>query len=298
MDDGVTGHLAENRYLMTTTSSGAATVWEWAENWLQTEHPDWAVHVTPVTTAYTSINVAGPKSRQLIERLVSGTGEGAIDVSADAFSYMQVRQGTIADVPNCIMWRIGFTGELSFELHVPAGYGLHVWEQLLDVGSDLGVAPFGLEAQRIMRLEKGHFIVGQDTDALTPALSTGVGALLKLDKPDFAGKAEIGWTIDGQAANPRDGAPVIVAIQPTDPELVPAEACQIVREGTNDILGRITSSRMSPTLGRSVCLGQVEPEQSTPGTTLTIVLTNGTRATATVMEHHAHYDPEGVRLRG
>ena len=140
LDDGVTGRLGDEHYLMTTTSSGAAAIWEWAENWLQTEHPDWQVHVTPVTTGYTSINVAGPKSRELVDRLVDD-----VDLSAEAFPYMRVRTGTVAGVENCIMWRIGFTGELSFELHVPAGHGLHVWETLLEVGEDLGAKAFGLD---------------------------------------------------------------------------------------------------------------------------------------------------------
>lgn len=286
MDDGVTGRLDENRWLMTTTSSGAAGVWEWVENWLQTEHPDWQVHCTPVTTAYTSINVAGPRSRTLLSRLVDD-----VDLGPDAFDYMQVRRGTVAGVANCIMWRIGFTGELSFELHVPAGYGLHVWTALLEHGEDLGITPFGLEAQRIMRLEKGHFIVGQDTDGLTKAPTTGLQALIKLDKDDFVGKPELAWAGD-------DELPMLVSVQMTDSTIVPPEASQIVRPNTNEILGRITSSRYSPTLGCSIGLAQVPAELATAGTELTVVLTSGERTTAIVNEHHAHFDPEGIRLRG
>ncbi len=285
MDDGVTGRLGDEHYLMTTTSSGAAGVWEWAENWLQTEHPDWQVHITPVTTAFTSINVAGPNSRELVSRLT------AIDLDSDAFGYMQVRRGEIAGAEGCFMWRIGFTGELSYELHVPSGYGLAVWEALLEQGADLGVAPFGLEAQRIMRLEKGHFIVGQDTDGLTRMPTVGLNPLIKLDKPDFAGKVELREAVED------DTLPRLVAIQPDDPDIVPVEASQIVRAGTNEILGRITSSRRSPTLGRSICLGQVAPEAAAPGTTLTVVLTTGQRISAKVMEHHAHFDPDGERQR-
>ena len=286
LDDGVTGRLGEDHYLMTTTSSGAGAIWEWVENWLQTERPDWRVNVTPVTTAYASINVAGPKSRDLVSRVTDG-----VDLSPDAFGYMEVRTATVAGVPGCFMWRIGFTGELSFELHVPAGHGLHVWEALMEAGRDLGVGPFGLEGQRIMRLEKGHFIVGQDTDGLTLAPSTGLSPLIKLDKDDFAGKPELEW-----AAGRR--LPMIVAIQPDDPNVVPDEASQIVKGDTNEILGRITSARMSPTLGRSICLGQVEPELAAGGTTLTVLLTSGERVSATVMDHHAHFDPQGERLRG
>ncbi len=286
LDDGVTGRLADDHYLMSTTSSGAGAVWEWAENWLQTEHPDWQVHVTPVTTAYASINVAGPRSRELVGRLVEG-----VDLSEDAFGYMNVRTGTLAGVPDCVLWRIGFTGELSFELHVPAGHGLHVWEALLEHGRDLGVTPFGVEAQRILRLEKGHLIVGQDTDGLTKAYSAALEWAVKLDKADFVGKTELTW----QQSHGR--GPRLVGLQPVDGSVVPPEASQIV-EGERRILGRVTSSRMSPTLGRSVCLAQIDAAHAAPGTAVTVQLPDGSRIAAQVTERLAHLDPAGERQRG
>ncbi len=285
LDDGVTGRLADDRYLMTTTSSGAGTVWEWVENWLQTEHPDWRVVVTPMTTSYASMNVAGPKVRTLLERIVED-----IDLSPDAFGYMNVRQGRIAGV-DCFMWRIGFTGELSYEIHVPAGYGLDVWEAILEAGADLGIGAFGVEAQRIMRLEKGHFIVGQDTDGLMQGFSAGIDWLIKLDKDDFAGKPELTWQ------SQRTGDVRVVALQPVDGTVVPLEASQIV-DGSGAIMGRVTSSRMSPTLGRSICLGVVAENLATAGSVVTIRLPDGDLVKARVMEHHAHFDPEGTRLRG
>lgn len=284
LDDGVTARLGEDHYLMSTTTSGAAGIWEWIEEWLQTVHPEWQVHATPVTTAYSSINVAGPRSRQLVSRLT-----GDVDLSAEAFGYMNVRTGTVAGVPGCFLWRIGFTGELSYELHVPASYGLHVWESLLAAGDDLGVTPFGVEAQRVLRLEKGHLIVGQDTDGMTKAYSAGLGGLVKLDKDDFAGKPELVW-------QHRDGSGSrLVAIQPEDPRVVPAEASQILT-GAGRIGGRITSSRRSPTLGRSVCLGQVDAALADAGTTVDIRLPDGQTVRGTVMPHLAHVDPEGRLL--
>jgi sarcosine oxidase subunit alpha len=283
-DDGVTGRLGPEHYLMSTTSSGAAAVWEWLENWLQTTHPDWAVHVTPVTTAYASMNVAGPASRTLMERVTEG-----VDLANEAFGYMNVRTGRVAGVDGSVLWRIGFTGELSYELHVPAGYGLHVWETLMARGADLGIGPFGVEAQRILRLEKGHLIVGQDTDGLTRGFSAGLDWAIKLDKADFVGKPELAWqNADGDGLR-------LVALQPEDPTVVPPEASQIV-EGQR-IAGRITSSRMSPTLGRSVCLGQVEPRLAEPGTRVTVRLPGGRLVTARVCEQLAHVDPEGSRMR-
>ena len=284
LDDGVTGRLGEEHYLMSTTSSGAATIWEWAENWLQTEHPDWRVHVTPVTTAYASMNVAGPQARRLIERVTKD-----VDLSNEAFPYMHVRTGQIAGVDDCVLWRIGFTGELSYELHVPAGYGLHVWQTLLDQGADLGIGAFGVEAQRILRLEKGHFIVGQDTDGLTRGFSAGLDWAIKLDKADFVGKPELVW----QAAE--GSGPRLVGLQPVDPSVVPEEA-SLIMEGGN-IVGRITSSRMSPTLHRSICLAQVEARLAGPGTEVTVRLPDGRLIAATVMPQHAHVDPDGGRMR-
>ena len=285
-DDGVTARLSEDHWLMTCTSSGAGAVWEMLEDWLQTAHPEWDVHVTAVTGGLTSINVAGPNCRTLLERIVEG-----VDLSGDAFPYFSVRRGTVAGVADCIIWRIGFTGELSYELHVPSGHALHVWETLLEKGEDLGCAPFGVEAQRILRLEKGHYIVGQDTDGLSKAPTAGLGGLVKLDKPDTIGLPEL------KAAYERDDLPILVGLQTDDPTIVPTEASQIVDGDTATIMGRITSSRMSPNLGRSVCLAQVHPSLAAAGTSVTVLLADGRRVTATVQEHHAHLDPEGTRQR-
>lgn len=281
-DDGVVGRLDDNRWLMTTTSGGAGRVWNWLDDWIQSK--GWDVSKTAVTDGYVSINVAGPRSRDLMARLTD------IELDPETFPYMRVRTGTVAGIADCIVWRIGFTGELSYEIHLPAGHGLHVWEALLEQGAELGVQPFGVEAQRIMRLEKGHFIVGQDTDGLTQGFAAGVDWAIKLDKSDFAGKPELVWQSEG-ADHMR-----LVPLQPTNPKLVPPEATQIV-DG-NAIIGRITSSRMSPTLKRSVCLGQVSGAYAAAGSTLTVRLPNGAEAPVRVMEHHAHFDPEGVRLHG
>jgi sarcosine oxidase subunit alpha len=204
---------------------------------------------------------------------------------------MQVRSATVAGVAGCFTWRIGFTGELSYELHVPADRGLHVWEALLDTGADLGCAPFGIEAQRIMRLEKGHLIVGQDTDGLTSAYAAGLDWLVKPDKADFLGQPELAWVAE------RGGpASQLVGLQPVDGGIVPPEGCQIV-EG-RAIVGRITSSRMSPTLGRSICLGYVAARLASAGTVVSVRLPTGVETGVTVMADLAHFDPEGRRLRG
>jgi sarcosine oxidase subunit alpha len=285
MDDGVTARLGGHHFYMTTTSGGAGRVWNWLDEWLQTRFEDLDIRMTAVSDGYAAINVAGPRSRELVARLTEG-----IDLAPEAFPYMHARVGTVAGVPDCRLLRIGFTGELSYELHVPAGYGLGVWEALLDTGADLGVAPFGVEAQRVMRLEKGHFIVGQDTDGLTKGHAAGLGWAIKPGKTDFVGKPEL--TAEG-AAGP---AVRLVALQPDDPQVVPPEASQII-SGRN-LLGRVTSSRMSPTLGRSICLAQVRSDVATTAGSVIIRLPDGRSVAATILDGHAHFDPEGVRLRG
>jgi sarcosine oxidase subunit alpha len=212
---------------------------------------------------------------------------------------MNVRTGRIAGVDGCVVWRIGFTGELSYELHIPAGYGLHVWEALLEAGADLGVAPFGVEAQRVLRLEKGHFIVGQDTDGLTRGFSAGLDWAIKLDKDDFLGQRELAWQLEGGIAVK------LVGLQPVDGTVVPDEASLIIEAPAGGgagsdrpaIVGRITSSRMSPTLGRSICLAQVEARLAEPDTVVTVKLPSGRQIEARVMPQHAHVDPDGGRMR-
>jgi sarcosine oxidase, subunit alpha len=284
LDDGVTAHTGPDEYFMTTTSSGAAGVHEWIESWLQGSD-GWLVHVTPATDAYASINVAGPRSRELVGRLVE-----EIELDPHAFPYMGARKGRLAGVEGCYLLRLGFTGELSYELHVPAGYGLYMWETLIECGRDLGVAPFGVEAQRIMRLEKGHVIVGQDTDGLTNAFSFGLKKFVKLTKNDFVGKAELRWLSE------RTDYPHLVGLWPDDPSLAPPEASQILSNGR--IVGRITSSRVSPTLRRSICMALLSEDLARPGTSVKVQLPDGRQVSAQVTQRRVHFDAEGVRLRG
>ncbi len=285
LDDGVTARIAADEYFMTTTSSGAAAVGQWIESWLQGSSDNWLVHVVPATDAFASMNVAGPKSVELLRRLTE-----EVDLHTAAFPYMGARKGRVAGVDGCYLLRLGFTGELSYELHVPASYGLYVWERLIDCGHDLGIQAFGIEAQRIMRLEKGHVIIGQDTDGLTQALSLGLKKFVKFAKTDFVGKPELKWQTE------RNDYPRLVGLWPSDPNVVPPEASLIVNG--DRILGRVTSSRMSPTLRRSICMALLDEASSKAGTRLTIRLPDGERISAQVAERRIHFDPQGTRLRG
>jgi sarcosine oxidase, subunit alpha len=284
-DDGVITRFGADHYLLTTTSSGAAAVGEWIEGFVQ-GRPDWQIQVTPMTASFASINLAGPRSRDLLNRLVED-----IDLSAAAFPYMQARVGTIAGIANCYLMRLGFVGELSFELHIPAGYGLYLWERLIEAGSDFGVRPFGVEAQRIMRMEKGHPIVGQDTDGLTPALSLGIPIPTHFDDRDFVGMPEVRWQAK-QATYAR-----LVGLRILDRAAEVPEGSQLL-DAAGKIVGRVTSSCISPSLGRAIALGLLTPALAAPGIAVRVRLPSGADVAAEVTAERAQFDPQGARLNG
>ena len=204
---------------------------------------------------------------------------------------MEVRTGRVAGVDGCVLWRIGFTGELSYELHVPAAYGLHVWETLMERGPDLGVAPFGVEAQRILRLEKGHLIVGQDTDGLTRGFSAGLDWAIKLDKDDFVGKPELAWQHDAAGGHAAGRAAA-------RRRLGGAARGQPDRRRAAHRRAGSRPAGCRPTLGRSICLAQVEAALAAPGHPGHRPAARRARLIgARVTEHLAHVDPEGSRMR-
>ncbi|MEW5956476.1 MAG: FAD-dependent oxidoreductase [Chloroflexota bacterium] len=285
-DDGVAARLAEDHWYVTATTGGAVALYEEIEWYLQS---GWEldVHGVNLTDAYAAMNLTGPRARTALQPL---TG---IDLSHEAFPYMGVRQGLIAGVP-AIVLRIGFTGELGYEIHVPAGYGLYVWETFMEAGRQYGITPVGVEAQRIMRLEKGHFIVGQDTDGLTDPLMAGLSGAVKMDKPDFVGKPSL-------AAIAQKGVShKLVGYQMLDPAVTPEEANQIVRPNPAwplglEIIGRVTSARFSPTLQQSIGLCWLPVELGQPGCEFTVRI-RGELHTGQVVPL-PFYDPEGIRLR-
>lgn len=284
-DDGVTAHMGEGRYYMTLTTGNAETVPE-KILWWQQSGWDLEVHLANVTAEHAAINVAGPSSRELLARLTSG-----VDLSNEAFPYMSARQGAVAGV-EALLLRIGFTGELSYELHFPAGHAEHVWEQLLDRGEDLGVMPFGLEAQRILRLEKGHLIVGQDTDALSSPMDAGADWVLHADKRDFIGKSAL------MRQRRRGASQALVGFEMEDPSTVPPEGVLVVRGGSGgepDVEGWVTSARFSPTLQKSIGLARVSCDLGRPGSEMTVRI-GGTLHRARAVEV-PFYDPKGEALR-
>jgi sarcosine oxidase, subunit alpha len=284
LDDGVTARLEDDFFYMTATSSGASGIfenmeWNLQSGWL------YDVHLLNATDLRAAMNLAGPRSRDLLAKVTQG-----VDLSNTAFPYMHVRQATVAGVP-ALLLRIGFTGELSYEIHVPSGYGLHVWEALLKEGEEFGIVPFGVEAQRVLRLEKGHIIVSQDTDGLTNPFEAGMEWAVKLDKQDFTGKASL------MMANQKVVTKKLVGFEMTDGTM-PEEANQIVTPGNGpiglEIIGRITSVRRSPTLKKVIGLCWLPTEMSEPGQEFTVRV-HGQMRTGRVVTL-PFYDPDGLKL--
>lgn len=285
LDDGVTARIADKEWYMTTTSSGATGIYEWIQWWLQSGWGE-GVQLTDITEINAAFNLAGPEARSLLQELTEA------DVSNEAFPYMHARDLTLAGVP-CRLFRIGFTGELSYEIHCPSGYGRHLWEAIMMAGEPFGISPFGLEAQRILRLEKAHIIVGQDTDALSDPIAADMAWSVKLDKEDFLGQRSL-KRITEEGPQQR-----LVGFKVKNGVPVPEEGLQIVQDGNEnrlDIIGWVTSSRRSPTLdeGIGLCWLPVDLAEQ-EGATFTI-FREGVLIEAQV-HHGPFYDPDGERLK-
>ena len=183
------------------------------------------------------MNLAGPRAREIMARVTD------LDVSREAMPYLAAVEGAVAGIPAIIL-RIGFVGEVGYEIHVPADYGAHLWDALMDAGRDLGLRPFGVEAQRVLRLEKQHAIVGQDTDALSNPVEAGMGWLVKADKPDFIGRDAV------LAVEERGAAPGPDRASRSSGTDLPAEGAADRARRQRTAIGRITSAKWSPTLDR------------------------------------------------
>jgi sarcosine oxidase subunit alpha len=277
IDDGTVGRLSEDEFFVTTTTSGADAIDQWIRWWMA----DWRLEaqVVNVSSAYAAINLAGPRSRELMSRLTDA------DVSAAALPYLKLTQANVCGVPAIIL-RIGFVGELSYEVHVPGAYATHVWESMLAKGADLGILPFGLESQRILRLEKQHVIVGQDTDALSTPFGAGLSWMVKLDKEDFLGRAAL---VDDAG---RETQEKLVGFK-VDSGGLPLEGAALVGGGRP--IGRVCSSRWSDAASAFIGLAWVPTEMAADGTRLDF--RSGGAMIAAHVQLKPFYDPDGARLR-
>ena len=180
-DDGVTTRISENRYHMTTTTGGAARVMSWLEEFLQTEWLDMEVFCTSVTEQWTVLSISGPNSREFLSSLTD------IDISKEAFPFMKMKEGKVCGI-DARIFRISFTGELSFEINVPSRYGLFVWNEFMKHGKKYDITPYGTESMHVLRAEKGFIIVGQDTDGSVTPKDINMDWIVSKKKEDFLGK--------------------------------------------------------------------------------------------------------------
>jgi sarcosine oxidase subunit alpha len=291
LDDGTVARMGEERFFVSTTTGNIDSVDQWLRWWLADSERD--VSVTDVTSEMAAINLAGPASRAILERVSD------VDISKDAMSYMAAVEGLVAGIPAIIL-RIGFVGELGYEIHVPSDYAAHLWDALMDAGKDDGLRAFGVEAQRVLRLEKQHAIVGQDTDALSNPVDAGMSWLAKMDKPDFVGRdAVAGLLGTDKAANPNTTAHArqILAGFEIAGSTVPAEGAAIVSAGRG--VGRVTSAKWSPTLQHTIGLAWIDHDAADDGEAISVRLGVGTagETVAGLVRRQPFYDPEGKRLR-
>ncbi len=287
-DDGVTSCLAENHFLMTTTTGGAAHVMEWLELYHQTEWPELEVFFTSVTDHWATMTVSGPDSRNLLAELCS-------DVSLDkeTFKFMDWQEGKVAGVP-ARLFRISFTGELSFEINVQANYGLYVWEKLFAHGAKYDLTPYGTETMHILRAEKGFIIAGQDTDGSVTPHDLNMSWCVADTKPfSYIGKRGM-----ARADCVRDQRKQLVGLKTRDPMIVLPEGAQAVADPAQpvpmDILGHISSSYWSANLNRSIAMGFIKGGLSRMGETVFYPLADGRVVEAEICST-VFIDPKGER---
>ncbi|MBU2957084.1 sarcosine oxidase subunit alpha family protein [Paracoccus sp. 1_MG-2023] len=290
MDDGVVARLSDDTWLCHTTTGGADRIHAHMEDWLQCEWWDWKVFTANLTEQYAQIAVAGPQARTLLERL-----NGSIDLSADALPFMAWAEGDLAGIPARI-FRISFSGELSFEIAVPASRGLELWEKLHDAGRDLGIAPYGTEAMHVMRAEKGFIMIGDETDGTIIPQDLGLDWAISKKKADYIGKRAQRrlHMVDG-------GRWKLVGLESVDGRVLPdgayAATDKVNGNGQRVTEGRVTSSYHSPTLDRPIAMGLVRHGPSRMGQVLDFPMPSGGSMKARIVDP-VFYDKEGSRLNG
>ena len=286
IDDGVTTRLGDHHFHMTTTTGGAANVVAWLEEWLQTEWPDLDVYLADVTEQWAVVVLCGPRARKVLA--------GLTRIDLDAFPFMSVRDGKVAGVPARV-FRVGFTGELSYEINVPARYGLHLWQALVEQGEAFGLCPFGTEALHVLRAERGFIVVGQETDGTVTPMDLGLGAMIARSKGDFIGRRSLART---ELA--RRDRRQLVGLLTADPGYVLPQGVHLVETSHPRLpvktLGHVTSSYMSPNIGRSIALALVESGRQRVGDSLYAFTREG-RVERVEVTAPVFLDPDGERAR-
>lgn len=289
-DDGVAARLSEDTWLVHTTTGGADRMHAHMEDWLQCEWWDWKVYTANVTEQWAQVAVVGPKARVLLERL-----GGTIDLSAEALPFMGWSEGEIAGMPARI-YRISFSGELSFEVSVPAKRGLELWEKLHEAGRDLNVTPYGTEAMHIMRAEKGFIMIGDETDGTVIPQDLGMAWAISKKKADYIGKRA---QERSHMTDPKRWK--LVGLESTDGRMLPdgvyAVADGVNGNGQRNTQGRVTSTYVSPTLNKPIAMGLVLNGPDRMGEVLEFPVAGQESFKARICDP-VFYDKEGSRANG
>ncbi len=287
LDDGVAARLGPNQFHVTTTTGGAPRVLAHMEDYLQTEWPGLKVFLTSITEQWAVIAVQGRHARDAIAPLVK-------DIALDetAFPHMAFRTGHIIGVP-CRLFRVSFTGELGYEINVPADFGEAVWQAVYESGAKYNITPYGTEAMHVLRAEKGYIIVGQETDGTVTPDDVGLGGLIGRAKRDFVGKRSLARP---DVLGP--GRKQLVGLRTDESNIVLDEGAQLVADTGHAIpipmLGHVTSSYMSAHLGHSIALALIADGRQRIGSRLFATTPDGFTSVRVV--DPVFLDPEGVRL--
>lgn len=285
-DDGVVARISEDEFLCHTTSGGADRIHAHMEEWLQTEWWDMKVYTANVTEQYAQIAVVGPNARKVLEKL------GGMDVSAETLPFMAWADGELAGIP-VRNYRISFSGELSYEIAVPANLGRALWDKLLDAGAEFGVMPYGTEALHVMRAEKGFIMIGDETDGTVIPQDLNLDWAISKKKEDFIGKRaqEREYMV-----NPNRWK--LVGLETLDGSVLP-DGSYAIADGINDngqrnTQGRVTSTYYSPTLDRGIAMGLVHNGPDRMGDVIEFNTTSGGTIKAKIVDP-VFYDKEGAK---
>jgi sarcosine oxidase subunit alpha len=285
-DDGVVARIAEDTFLCHTTSGGADRIHGWMEDWLQCEWWDWKVYTANLTEQFAQVAVVGPKARLLLEKL------GGMDVSKEALPFMEWRDGTLGGF-RARVYRISFSGELSYEIAVPASEGAAFWTALHAAGQEFGLMPYGTECLHVLRAEKGFIMIGDETDGTVIPQDLNLGWAISKKKADYLGKRA---QERSHMASPDRWK--LVGLETLDGSVLPdgvyAVADGVNANGQRNVQGRVTSTYYSANLGRGIAMGLVKHGPDRMGEVLDFPADGGKVFKARIVDQ-VFYDKEGAK---
>lgn len=290
IDDGTVIRVADEHFLLTTTTGNAAKILDWMEEWAQTEWPELKVHLTSVTEQWATIPLVGPRSRDVLAAVAPD-----LDVANEAFPFMSWRDANVAGIPARVA-RISFSGELAYEVNVSAWDGQAVWEALWAAGEPHGITAYGTETMHVLRAEKGYPIIGQETDSTVTPQDLGMGWIISKKKLDFIGKRSFNRPENGRLDRKQ-----LVGLVPVDPAVLLPEGGQVVEcselpPPPVPMLGHVTSSYRSAALGRTFALAVIRSGRERIGQTLYVPIED--EVVPVTVTDSVLFDKEGSRRDG